>query len=260
MNHLPPAPREPGGQTVGEAEQQQGAPAHPQQEPESGALREAMQQVSDDRVDAEIGRARRVAEQQTEARVRSGTDDDQLVQRQREEGRRDLGLARRAEEGDPDAREYFRARSALQQDAKERAGRRRDMTPEQIEQDAREVQDMLAEVESLRQRATGEGESPEDHACKLEAIGERAGNLERYQEFTELHAAAQCIRYLGAKVEVLGKENDAAEAENEALRGALASLQAWVTDGGFEDTHEGVAEICGQARAALAKAYGEHHE
>ena len=38
---------------------------------------------------------------------------------------------------------------------------------------------------------------------------------------------------------------------------ALASLQAWVTDGGFEDTHEGVAEICGQARAALAKSYGE---
>ena len=41
---------------------------------------------------------------------------------------------------------------------------------------------------------------------------------------------------------------------------ALASLQAWVTDGGFEDTHEGVAEICGQARAALAKAYGEPNE
>ena len=41
-------------------------------------------------------------------------------------------------------------------------------------------------------------------------------------------------------------------AENEALWGALVSLQAWVTDEGFEDTHEGVAEICGQARGALA--------
>ena len=25
----------------------------------------------------------------------------------------------------------------------------------------------------------------------------------------------------------------------------------------FEDSHEGVAEICAQARAAIAKAYGE---
>ena len=38
---------------------------------------------------------------------------------------------------------------------------------------------------------------------------------------------------------------------------ALVSIQAWVTDGGFEDTHEGVAEICGQVRAAIDKAYGE---
>ena len=38
---------------------------------------------------------------------------------------------------------------------------------------------------------------------------------------------------------------------------ALVSIRAWVTDGGFEDTHEGVAEICGQARAAIAKAKGE---
>ena len=38
---------------------------------------------------------------------------------------------------------------------------------------------------------------------------------------------------------------------------ALESIQAWVTDEGFEDTHEGVAEICAQARAAIAKAHGE---
>ena len=50
------------------------------------------------------------------------------------------------------------------------------------------------------------------------------------------------------------------EEERDELLEALVSLQAWVTDGGFEDARDGVAEICGQARAAIAKAYGEHNE
>jgi len=40
------------------------------------------------------------------------------------------------------------------------------------------------------------------------------------------------------------------------LYNALVSLQAWITDGGYEDDPD-VAYMCGQARAALDKANGE---
>jgi len=88
--------------------------------------------------------------------------------------------------------------------------------------------------------------SPEDHACKLEEISENAGNRGRYQESTELHVAAQCIRGLADDVErlssmasrldaQLGKrpcQNERClpyadmEAEIEALREALKEIEA----------------------------------
>ena len=90
--------------------------------------------------------------------------------------------------------------------------------------------------------------SPEDHADKLEAISEYVGNRGRYRQATELHVAAQCIRYLDAKVEVLKKENDAAEGENEALREALDKLRVWVLD-----NHTVPSDIVADVEYALVK-------
>lgn len=55
------------------------------------------------------------------------------------------------------------------------------------------------------------------------------------------------------------KLDDAAEIAGEAdrvmahLAWSLSDIQAWITDGGYEDTAEGVAGMCGEARAALDK-------
>jgi hypothetical protein len=49
----------------------------------------------------------------------------------------------------------------------------------------------------------------------------------------------------------------AAEADElmREMAASIGELQSWITDGGNEDTREGVPEMCGEARSVLAKYY-----
>lgn len=71
---------------------------------------------------------------------------------------------------------------------------------------------------------------------------------------------AESIGYDVAIVRNIGRQDNRANAhvisEAPELYSELAALQSWITDEGFEDNPE-VAEMCGNARAALAKARGE---
>ena len=48
---------------------------------------------------------------------------------------------------------------------------------------------------------------------------------------------------------------EAAEADElmAEMAGTIANLQSWITDGGYEDTVEYVAEMCGEARSVMDK-------
>ena len=63
------------------------------------------------------------------------------------------------------------------------------------------------------------------------------------------------VRKFGANDGIIG-EAQAADTEIERFREALSNLQAWVTDGGYEEDPD-VAYMCGEARQALK---GENHD
>ena len=60
--------------------------------------------------------------------------------------------------------------------------------------------------------------SPEDHACHLDALSQKAGDVGKYAESTRLHNASECIRGLA-------EENANLKAENDRLWLALDNIE-----------------------------------